>query len=192
MAQSETTEGNASSTEQPLKPQLAQEARMMISKLRDLKLDEPSSPGMIIIGGRDNLTAIFLGKVSATGGKSHLVISPEGFFLAEPNDPAFEAIRKQQQQAVRTLIDEKVGSLDIMNIGNNISLGRLSIKRVDSDPEQFQILLKSAIESSRILTQKPLLDEIARAKAGNSMLDAMIQQEKPPSPQPPSNPGPTV
>lgn len=199
-------EGNGNASEQPLTLQLTKESQLMISKLRQLKLDDPSAPGMTVFGETGNQIAILHGKISVPEAgqeqiatkEKYLVISPKGFFLAEGRsdvsitddglDLTLKGIRERGNASTNVSIDER-GRL--LTIGHNGGSQKFNTSKINSNPEQFAEILKSAIENSRKVAQQPLLEEIARAKAGNGALDSMIQQETA-SLQPPPNPGPAV
>lgn len=183
--------------EVPLTIQLAKESQLMISNLRELNLDESSASAMTVFGDNGSQIAILHGTISVqevsapeqqpTAKEKYLVISPKGFFLAEgssdvtPNDgdlvATLNTIRRSRQDSTNVSIDEKNHCL---RISDETASKSFKITRVDSTPEEFVALLTSAVESSRRVAQKPLIEEIARAKAGNTMLDSMIQQERPP------------
>lgn len=202
-------ESGTRNPEVPLTLQLAKESQLMITRLRELKLDDSSAPGMTVFGENGAQIAILHGRIavqeiSAPGQQpaakeKHLVISPKGLFLAEggsdvrPDDgdmvATLSAIRRTQEGPTNALIDEKNHCLRISEGSMSKSF---TISRVDSAPEEFATLLISAVESSRRVAQKPLTEEIARIKAGNTMLDAMIQQEQERLFQPPASTGPTA
>mgnify|MGYP001608895064 CR=1 FL=1 len=50
-----TPEGNTGALEAPLTLQVTKEAKIMISKLKELKLDEVSAPGMAVLGLQQQL-----------------------------------------------------------------------------------------------------------------------------------------
>lgn len=196
--------------QQPLTLQLARESQSMISKLKDLKLDESSAPGMAVFGENGTQIAIFYGKISvpetpagqeqAITKEKHLVISPKGLFLAEGRSDVeisddslistLDGIRKKAQENQPDVsIDEKNHKLRISASGGYQAY---SVKKVEATPEQFSDMLKAAIENSRKIAQKPLLEEIARIKAGNGVLDNIIAQENSPASPPPASPGPTA
>lgn len=199
------SEGINVTPEIPLASQLAQESKAMVAKLKDLKLDDPSAPGMFVFG-EESPIAILLGKIeipvdsmeTADMRSKHLIIAPQGFLLAEGNSDisqnnealssTLESIRKKTQETPPDIsIDEKNHKLKIITNGKHLVF---SIKKVEATPEQFSEMLKSAIGSSREIAQKPLMGNVLRAKAGNAMLDAMVAQEKSSYFPPPFTPPP--
>ena len=192
-----TPEGNTGALEAPLTLQVTKEAKIMISKLKELKLDEVSAPGMAVFGDENRPIAILFGKVkdpaeSQNAQEKHLVVSHKGFFLAEGKSDVdrreealsstLSSIRNNVQETAPNVSLDELGRLKIDTNGNHQAF---NLKKLDSTPEQFTQILKTAIENSRQIAQKPLFDEIARAKAGNVALDNMIAQEKsqlPPNP----------
>lgn len=201
-------EGQNSGAEFTIKTQLVRETQLMISKLKALGLNEPTAPGMMVFGEPNDEIAILLGGIpnpKDSTGEKHLVVSPKGLFLANnkrgnsavterPDDFLILGLQvgMEEGKIVAVSIDEKKHELRIDNELTNPVASLFNIERVNSTPEEFVGLLKLAIEASRNIVQKPLTDAIANAKASNNILDTMIQQEKPTSPQPPANPGPTV
>ena len=93
-----TTEGNLGAPEKDLKSQLAEQSQQMIAKLKELGLADPSAPGVFIWGEEGKQMAIFLGRTPVNKedtreisnvefatfkADKHLIISPNGFFLAD-------------------------------------------------------------------------------------------------------------
>lgn len=189
------SEGGARATEAPLPLQLRKETQLTISKLRELKLDDPSAPGMTVFGENGSQTAILHGTIPQK--ERYLVISPKGFFLAESRSSVttgtrelsliLDDIRNKGKESTRISIDDKNGL--VIDDESDKSTYRFQAEKIVSTPEETAEILKSAVESSRELAQKSLLDEMARARAANTMLDSMIRQEQ--SSQPPP-PGPTT
>ena len=168
----------------------------MISKLGQLKLDDPSAPGMTVFGDSGSQIAILHGEIStqettdqqqpAAKGKYFLVISPKGFFLAagrsdvstseESLSLALKEVRKSGQES-NVSIDDK----ERLAISVNNAYKAFEMKKISVSPERFKEMLTSAIESSRKIAQRPLLAQIINGKAGNELLDAMIQEKQQPT-----------
>lgn len=200
--------GKSAAEQQPLTTVVAKEAKTTISKLKYLKLDDSSAPGMTVFEEGNNQIAILLGEIpvqefsvgqeiTQVKGSSYMVISTKGLYLAEGRSDVVSKsdlpstlidLASRGRGSGNVSIDEE-GRLTITADGNSL---KFKMTKIKSDPEQYAQMLKSAIESSRKIAQKPLLDEIERIQAGNSFLDTMIQQENlssvPPTPAPPPPP----
>lgn len=179
--------------EQPLGVRVQRESQEMISKLRELKLDDPSAPAMAVFGENGSRTAIFLGKVEKNGiSQEHLMISPKGTFTVKgPSDlnqdpeTLLSSLKDvaRKRPATNVQIDEEYRHLIIDSSEDKGPVGRFEINRLASAPEDFPELLKSAIESSRKIAQKSMSDELLRGQNGNEMLTNMIHMANQPSSQ---------
>ncbi len=197
MAVPATPEGNNGTSETSLASRLAQETKTMVAKLKDLKLDDPSAPGMFVFG-QEAPIAILLGRVGTPIDPSverpndlmrakHLVIAPQGFFLAEGSSDVMptqeealsltlnDAGKSNGQQAINVSIDDK----GLLRIDSAEKHQAFKMQKISTPPEIFSQIVRSAVENSRKIRQESLMNEIARGKAGNSLLDNMIQQENP-------------
>lgn len=165
--------------------QLLKESQLMISKLKQLKLDDLSAPCMAVFGDNGNQTAILFGTVAdrVTRIKKHLVISPKGFFLAESGTeaaPDYDVLSKTLKLVPAPTVSLEQNQMKQyirIKISQENNYHSFKLKRIEDAPEEFAALLKSAIESSREVAQKPLLEEMGRGRAGNDLLDNMLREQ---------------